>query len=143
MLVELAELTESGEKRLTVAAAGKDDCDGHLGRLPCLADAPQQICRREIVAWSVRQREQHITIRAEIGALHAVECDDRKRSERLRSLDLGLPGQPAEDNEVGVLVVGAGEPSERQLGIELDAVLVRARHDRRPLSRPSDVLGDA
>ena len=143
MLVELPELTEPREERLTVPAAGKDDRHGQLGRLPCLADAREQICCREIVAWSVRQRNEHVTIRAENGALHAVEGDDGNRSERPCPLDLRLPGQPAEDNEVGVVVVSAGEPSERQLGIELDAVLVRARHDRRLLSRPSDVLGDA
>ena len=127
MGVERAGRPQGGEERRAVAGTGvprvRDQAGGAAGGL----DEEQDVAHDRIRRRRDGQREPDLAIRAEVGALGAVEGDDRERRERGRANHLGRAGEAAQDDEVGVDgVVDAREAGEAQLARELDAVLVGA-----------------
>jgi hypothetical protein len=108
-----------------------------------LAHAERPVGHRGLVLRAVRQCDEHVPVRPQVGALHRVEGDDRQRRERGRAAHLGVAGEPAQHEEVGFFGrFGAGQADELELAVELDAVLVIAGDDQRPAAAGTDVGRD-
>jgi hypothetical protein len=80
---------------------------------------------------------------AERGSLRAVKRNERQGCRRRGERDLGLSSEACEDDKVGVLgALGAREPRETQLPVELAAIVVVADDDSRALSGGAHLVGD-